>query len=78
MDIQITAINIRYVDGIASSVHVHFQGKESEQVISLNGYVPLTTEEYSGNESLPLLTELIKTKLVTRLQVPEETTTTTV
>lgn len=67
MFIEITATNIRYADGGVSTVHVQFQGKDPEHTINLNGYVPLTAEEYQGNEALSALTEVARTKIINRL-----------
>ncbi|MFE0506771.1 hypothetical protein ACWF7H_17090 [Peribacillus butanolivorans] len=72
LEIQITATNIGYTDGGVSAVHVQFQGNDPEQTINLNGYVPLTAEEYQGNEALSVLTEVVRTKLVNRLQPQAE------
>ncbi|MEK4199109.1 MULTISPECIES: hypothetical protein [unclassified Cytobacillus] len=71
-DIQITGTNIRYADGDISVVHVQFQGHDPERTVSLSGYVPLTSEEYQGNESIPVLKNIIRTKLTERLQPEAE------
>ncbi|MFP3324934.1 hypothetical protein SB775_09280 [Peribacillus sp. SIMBA_075] len=68
LEIQITTTNIRYADGGVSSVNVQFQSKDPEGSINLNGYIPLTTEEYQGNEALSALTEVARTKIINRLQ----------
>ncbi|MGW6383803.1 hypothetical protein [Peribacillus butanolivorans] len=68
LEIQITATNIRYTDGRVSAVHVQFQSKDSEGTINLNGYIPLNSEEYQGNEALSALTEVVRTKLINRLK----------
>lgn len=72
LEIQITATNIRYADGGVSSVNVQFQSKDPEGSINLNGYIPLTTEEYQGNEALSALTEVARTKIINRLQPKTE------
>lgn len=72
LEIQITATNVRYSGGEVSAVHVSFQGRDPEQTINLSGYVPLTPEEYEGNESLTVLTGIIRNKLIERLQIPTE------
>lgn len=68
LEIQITGTNIRYSDGGVQSVHVQFQGRDPEGTINLNGYIPLTSEEYQGNEALPALKEVVRTKLIQRLE----------
>ncbi|SNT42248.1 hypothetical protein SAMN05444672_12226 [Bacillus sp. OK838] len=68
LEIQITATNIRYTDGGVSTVHVQFQSKDSEGAINLSGYIPLNADEYQGNEALTALTEVVRTRLINRLQ----------
>ncbi|MEJ9231805.1 hypothetical protein LAV79_20525 [Peribacillus butanolivorans] len=68
LEIQITATNIRYTDGGVSTVHVQFQSKDSEGAINLSGYIPLTPDEYLGHEALSSLKEVVRTKLIERLQ----------
>ncbi|MFJ5750109.1 hypothetical protein ACIP97_16250 [Peribacillus frigoritolerans] len=46
--------------------------KDLEGSINLNGYIPLTTEEYQGNEALSALTEVARTKIINRLQPKAE------
>ncbi|MGG3480576.1 hypothetical protein ABES21_24175 [Peribacillus frigoritolerans] len=72
LEIQITATNIRYADGGVSSVNVQFQSKDPEGSINLNGYIPLTTEEYQGNEALLSLTDVVRTKIINRLHPKAE------
>ncbi|MGW6384178.1 hypothetical protein [Peribacillus butanolivorans] len=72
LEIQITATNIRYADGGVSAVNVQFQSKDSEGAINLSGYIPLTTEEYQGNEALSALTEVVREKLIDRLKPQAE------
>jgi hypothetical protein len=68
LELQITATNIRYTDIGIAAVNVQFQSKDSEGTINLSGYIPLTPEEYLGNEALSSLTELVRTKLIERLE----------
>lgn len=70
LEIQIVGTNIRYADGGVSSVHVQFQSRDPEGTINLSGYIPLTSEEYQGNESLTALKEVVRIKLIQRLQLP--------
>ncbi|MCY9003271.1 hypothetical protein [Peribacillus frigoritolerans] len=72
LEIQITATNIRYADGGVSSVNVQFQSKDPEGSINLNGYIPLTTEEYQGNEALLSLADVVRTKIINRLHSKAE------
>lgn len=75
LEIQITATNIRYEAGGVSTVHVQFQGRDPEGTINLSGYIPLTPEEYQGNESLIALSGVIRTKIINRLELPAAETT---
>ncbi|MBX9955443.1 hypothetical protein H7T43_11030 [Peribacillus simplex] len=68
LELQITATNIRYTDSRVSAVNVQFQSKDSEGTINLSGYIPLTPDEYLGNEGLSSLTEVVRTKLIERLE----------
>ncbi|WP_155645544.1 hypothetical protein [Peribacillus simplex] len=47
---------------------MQFQSQDPEGTITLNGYIPLNAEEYEQNEALPTLTEVVRTKLIDRLQ----------
>lgn len=68
MTIQITATNIRYADGRVAAVQVHFTGRDEDQTINLNGYIPFTEAEYEGNEGMKKLVELVKGKLVQKIK----------
>ncbi|MGD6873026.1 hypothetical protein ACQCU1_12685 [Sutcliffiella horikoshii] len=68
MNIRISSTNVRYSDeGEVASVQVHFSGHDEQRTINVNGYIPLTAEEYNGNESITALTILIKANLAARL-----------
>jgi len=67
MHIQITNISMRYSEGEVSGVHVYFNGQNSENTINISGYVPLTHSEYTGNESITALTNLVRQKVSERL-----------
>ncbi|MGY6209740.1 hypothetical protein ACXEO8_07160 [Cytobacillus firmus] len=75
LEIQITGTNIRYAEGGVSSVHVQFQARDPEGAINLNGYIPLSGAEYQGNESLPALKEVVRVKLIQKLELPAAETT---
>ncbi|MEA1855580.1 hypothetical protein U9M49_21185 [Cytobacillus sp. OWB-43] len=66
-DIQITGTNIRYADGDISVVHVQFRANDPESTVTLNGYIPISAEDYQGNESIPALKNVVRTKLIERL-----------
>lgn len=67
LEIQITGTNIRYADDGISSVQVQFQGRDEQMNINLNGNIPLTAEEYQGNEPLESLKLVVKNKVIERL-----------
>lgn len=58
---------MRYAEGQLSGVQVYFAGKDVEQTINLTGHVPLTAEEYAGNESVSALIEVVKQKVNEKL-----------
>ncbi|KLV27220.1 hypothetical protein ABW02_06770 [Niallia circulans] len=45
--IEITSVNIAYSKGVVSGVNVNFFATHEHQTINLNGYIPLTFEEYT-------------------------------
>ncbi|KLV26209.1 hypothetical protein ABW02_12690 [Niallia circulans] len=45
--IEVTSVNIAYNKGTVSGVNVNFFATHEHQTINLNGYVPLTFEEYT-------------------------------
>ncbi|MBO0962936.1 hypothetical protein J1P26_25010 [Neobacillus sp. MM2021_6] len=68
MKIQIASVNISYSpEGEVVSVQVFFQGYDEERTININGYLPLTAGEYSGNESITALTNIVKNSVSSRL-----------
>jgi len=67
MKVQITNIYINYGDEVVSSVQVHFQCRDDQHTINLNGYIPLTAAEYAGNESLPALEGIVRQQVADRL-----------
>lgn len=68
MNIQIRSTSVQYDDqGNVGSVQVHFSGHDENRTINVNGYIPLTAEEYQGNEALTSLTGIVKQNLANRL-----------
>lgn len=45
--IEITSVNIAYSKGVVSGVNVNFFASHEHQTINLNGYIPLSFEEYT-------------------------------
>ncbi|WP_217588724.1 hypothetical protein [Lentibacillus saliphilus] len=60
MKINITSVNVRYAEGAPDSVQIHFSAHDDQRMININGYVPLTAAEYSGNESLTALEGIVR------------------
>jgi len=71
MNIQITNINIQYENDELSNVQIYFSGHDDERTVHLNGFVPLSSEEYAGNESVSALATLIKQKVYEKLNPAE-------
>lgn len=68
MKVQITSTNMRYnAEGALETVQVHFTGHDDARTINVNGYVPLTAEEYSGNESVPALEVIVRQQISTKI-----------
>ena len=72
MQIQITSTNIRYKGDEVEAVNVHFNSRDPQGTINLNGYVPLTAAEYQGNEAPSKLVQVVREKLIERLALQEE------
>lgn len=58
---------MQYGEGGISGVQVYFSGHDEERIININGYVPLTAEEYNGHEQLVALETLVREKVSDRL-----------
>ena len=67
MNVQITNINISYNDGKINAVQVYFSGATENHEINISGYVPLTAEEYQGNESIEKLTDIVRQTIIDKL-----------
>ncbi|WP_183030289.1 hypothetical protein [Clostridium sp. 1xD42-85] len=51
---------MRYKEGQVDSVQVHFNGNDEQRTISISGYIPLTAEQYAGNESVGALEGIVR------------------
>ncbi|PWU68323.1 hypothetical protein [Gracilibacillus dipsosauri] len=67
MVINITSVNMRYAEGALESVQVHFNGHNEERTININGYIPLTAAQYSGNESVASLQGLVRQEVANKI-----------
>lgn len=67
MNVQITNININYTDSKINTVQVYFSATTENHEINISGYVPLTAEEYQGNESIEVLTGIVKQTIIDKL-----------
>ena len=70
MNVQITNVNIRYQDGQVSGLQVYFSGTNEDRSINLNGYIPLDSSEFNFN--VEELQNVVKNKIIERLQTPAE------
>lgn len=67
MNVQITNINISYTDSKINAVQIYFSATTENHEINISGYVPLTSEEYQGNESIEVLTGIVKQTIIEKL-----------
>lgn len=67
MKFQITNVNMRYDDGVVELVQVQFTGNDEKRTVNINGYIPLTAEEYAGNESIENLEAVVRQSVAERL-----------
>lgn len=58
---------MRYENDLLSEVQVHFRGNDENRTISVNGYIPLTAEQYSGNESVSALETLVRQEVANKI-----------
>jgi hypothetical protein len=69
MNFRISNVQIKYSeDGQLEAVQVYFIANEQDNSINMNGNIPLTAEEYAGNESVAALASIIKGRVIERLQ----------
>ncbi|NMH67298.1 hypothetical protein HF072_00575 [Bacillus sp. RO3] len=69
MNFRISNVQIKYSDdGQLEAVQVYFIANEQDNSINMSGNIPLTAEEYSGNESVAALAGIIKGRVIERLQ----------
>ncbi|UII58126.1 hypothetical protein LS684_21120 (plasmid) [Cytobacillus spongiae] len=69
MNFRISNVQIKYSeDGQLEAVQVYFIANEQDNSINMNGNIPLTAEEYAGNESVTALSGIIKQRVIERLQ----------
>ncbi|MED4124036.1 hypothetical protein P4641_08610 [Halalkalibacterium halodurans] len=67
LEIRINAIE--FVND--NSVHLRFNGSDVERQINISGYVSISIEEYATNAQLSQLRELIRQKVIERLEMAE-------
>lgn len=73
MNVQITRVSMNYAGGAIESVQVHFNGRDEERTINVNGYIPLTAEEYQGNEGVASLEQLVREEVSKKImELPGE------
>lgn len=67
LEIQIS--NVRFTNDV---VQLHFRGVDEKGQINLSGYVVAEEDEYFQNASRPAMGQLVKQKLITRIEGSEE------
>lgn len=75
MNIRISTVNVRYADGGVAGATVHFTGRDDNEYINISGSLPLSAEEYNGNEAPARLTQVIENKIVEMMVEDTETAT---
>lgn len=69
MKFTITKASMQYVDEKIEKVEVHFEAREQDYSVTINGYFVFTKEEFEG-KSFSELIEEIKSKLTKRILNP--------
>ncbi len=68
LTIEITSVNIAYSKGAVSGVNINFISNHDQRTINLNGYVPLTFEEYTPiANDVVALQSVVKDKVLATL-----------
>lgn len=63
--LEIQVSNVRFTNDV---VQLHFRGVDEQGQINLSGYVVAEEEEYFQNASRPAMSELVKLKVVDRIE----------
>ncbi|MCM3739245.1 hypothetical protein M3210_03070 [Oceanobacillus luteolus] len=71
MRVNITNVNMRYNAEGLENVQVHFSGHDDVRTIKVSGYIPLTAEEYAGNEAVTALEVIVRERVSTKIMEPE-------
>ncbi|MFD2638400.1 hypothetical protein [Piscibacillus salipiscarius] len=62
--------NIQFVHtGEEPTVNIHFRGVDPDNQLNVNGYVPVTNDEYEANSGVNQLEQLVREKLTERMTV---------
>ncbi|GAA5416189.1 hypothetical protein Pryu01_01221 [Paraliobacillus ryukyuensis] len=71
MNITIINVSMNYKDGVVDNVRVNFRGNDDERTITVNGYIPLTPQEFNDNSTIDALRNIVRQKVSDRiLEVP--------
>jgi len=69
MKLRIINIGMEYDnDYNLVEVKVAYNGQDDRKTIKVNGVLPLSTEEYKGNESVPALVNVVTNHVMTELK----------
>ena len=72
MNIKVTSINVRREGDEVTSLQVYFNGRNSDQSININGYVPLESDEFEVHVHVEDVEDIVKQKVIERLMNGEE------
>ncbi|SEB15687.1 hypothetical protein SAMN05421743_12131 [Thalassobacillus cyri] len=66
MSIKVNNVQFVTVEN-EEKVHIHFRGMDPAGQLDLNGYIPVTVQDYEKDASLEGMSGLVKNKLMERL-----------
>ncbi|ENH96731.1 hypothetical protein J416_09544 [Gracilibacillus halophilus YIM-C55.5] len=68
MNVMVTSVNVKYDnEGNQNGVQVQFKASNKERTINANGFIPLTNEQYEGNESIDKLTGIVRQEFANQI-----------
>lgn len=69
---EITSINLDYNNGEVNSVKIFFTSRNNGRNIHISGNLPLTGEEYKGNEAIDRLLTMIDEYIVAEINKQDD------
>lgn len=67
MNVQITGVSMKYKENIIDGVNVQFKAQNEDRTININGFIPLTADQYAGNESLSDLEDVVRQEVANKI-----------